>query len=469
MPRPTTFGLIIGSRGFFPAHLCETGRRRILKVLEDQGIRVVALDPAETTHGAIQSFEDARKCADLFRAHRDEIDGVLVTLPNFGEERPISDTIRWSELGVPVLVHAFNDDGEHMTIKHRRDSFCGKMSACNNMRQYGIRYSLTTLHTVDPDNPGFHADLQRFASTCRVVHALKHARIGALGARPTAFNTVRYSEKLLERSGISIETLDLSEALGWIAKMKDDEPDVKAKLADVMGYTAVKGIPTLSLMRMAKLGVAIDRWVRDTNLSATAIQCWTALEEFYGAVPCTLMSMMSNSLLPSGCETDVAGVVGMYVLQAASGVPAALLDWNNNYAEDPNKAVVFHCSNLPKAFFQEQRMDYQEIIAGTVGRDNTYGTIVGRVAPGPFTYCRVSTDDLRGEIATYVGEGRFTNDKLETFGGYGVVEIPRFQDLLQFICRAGFEHHVAATRAQVAEAVEDALETYLGWEVYRHC
>lgn len=468
MSRPTTLGLIIGNRGFFPSHLCETGRAQILQVLDAEGFRVVALDPQATTYGAIESLDDARRCADLFRTNRDEIDGVLVTLPNFGDERAIANALRWSELGVPVLVHAFNDDGGRMTIKHRRDSFCGKMSACNNLRQYGIRYSLTALHTVDPDAPAFRDDLRRFGATCRVVRALKHARIGALGARPAAFNTVRFSEKLLERAGISVETLDLSEALGWIAKMKDDEPDVKAKLAAVMGYTATKGIPTLSLMKMAKLGVAIDRWVRDKNLSATAIQCWTSLEEFYGVVPCTVMSMMSDSLLPSGCETDIAGVVGMYVLQAASGSPAALLDWNNNFGDDPDKAVVFHCSNLPKSFFAEQRMDYQEIIAGTVGRDSTYGTIVGRVAPGPFTYCRVSTDDLRGEVTAYVGEGRFTDDTLDTFGGYGVVEIPRFQDLLQLICRAGFEHHVAATRATVAAAVEDALETYLDWDVYRH-
>lgn len=468
MSRPTTLGLIIGNRGFFPSHLCETGRAQILQVLEAEGFRVVALDPTATTYGAIESLDDARRCADLFRANRDVIDGVLVTLPNFGDERAIANALRWSELGVPVLVHAFNDDGGRMTIKHRRDSFCGKMSACNNLRQYGLRYSLTTLHTVDPDAPAFRDDLQRFGATCRVVRALKHARVGALGARPAAFNTVRYSEKLLERAGISVETLDLSEALGWIARMKDDEPEVKDKLAAVMGYTATKGIPTLSLMKMAKLGVAIDRWVRDKNLSATAIQCWTSLEEFYGVVPCTVMSMMSDSLLPSGCETDTAGVVGMYVLQAASGSPAALLDWNNNYADDPDKAVVFHCSNLPKSFFADQRMDYQEIIAGTVGRDSTYGTIVGRVAPGPFTYCRVSTDDQRGEVTAYVGEGRFTDDTLDTFGGYGVVEIPRFQGLLQLICRAGFEHHVAATRATVAAAVEDALETYLDWDVYRH-
>lgn len=468
MPTPTTLALVVGNRGFFPAHLCETGRQAVLEALAAEGFQSVALAPDATRHGAVESLEEARACADLLRAHRDEIDGVLVTLPNFGDERAVANTLRWAELDVPVLIHAFSDAGDRMTIAHRRDAFCGKMSVCNNLRQYGIRYSLTSLHTVDPASASFRDDLRRFGATCRVVRALKHARIGALGARPAAFNTVRYSEKLLERSGISIETLDLSEALGWIAKMPDAEPEVRAKLDAVMGYTSVKGIPTLSLMKMAKLGVAIDRWVRDKHLSATAIQCWTALEEFYGIVPCTLMSMMSDSLLPSGCETDVAGVVGMYVLQAASQKPAALLDWNNNYADDPDKAVVFHCSNLPRAFFAEQRMDYQEIIAGTVGRENTYGTIVGRVAPGPFTYCRVSTDEIRGAIAAYVGEGRFTDDALDTFGGYGVVEIPRFQDLLQYICRMGFEHHVAATRETVAEAIEDALETYLGWEVYRH-
>jgi L-fucose isomerase-like protein len=297
---------------------------------------------------------------------------------------------------------------------------------------------------------------------------LKGARIGAVGARPAAFNTVRFSEKLLERSGISVETLDLSELLGWVQRMADGDAPVKAKLEAINAYTGTQGIPTVSLMRMAKLGVALDRFMQEKQLSATAIQCWTALEEFYGVVPCTLMSMMSESLMSSACETDVAGLVGMHVLQAASGQPAALLDWNNNYGEDPNKGVVFHCSNLPKSFFGGHRMDYQEIIAGTVGKENTFGTIVGRIAPGPFSYCRVSTDDEAGVISSYVGEGRFTDDTLETFGGYGVIEVPEFQRLLRMICRRGFEHHVAATRASVAEAVEDALETYFGWDVYRH-
>lgn len=464
----TTIGIIIGNRGFFPAHLCEAGRKEILRVFEEEGIKVIALPADATRFGAVESLSDARKCADLFKAHREEISGVLVTLPNFGDERAVANTLRWANLEVPVLVHAFNDDAAKMTIRDRRDSFCGKMSVCNNLTQYGIPYSLTRLHTVDPRNASFREDLRRFAATCNVVRRLKHARIGAIGARPAAFNTVRYSEKLLEASGISVETLDLSEALGWVRRMKDEEGDVQKKLETIRGYTNVSGIPKESLMKMAKLGVAIDRWMLDKQLSATAIQCWTALEEFYGVVPCTLMSIMSNNLLPSACETDIAGLLGMYILQAASGTPAALLDWNNNFGTDPNKGVVFHCSNLPKAFFAEQKMDYQEIIAGTVGKENTYGTIVGPISAGPFTYCRISTDDLHGRVASYVGEGRFTEDRLETFGGYGVIEVPRFQELLQFICRKGYEHHVAATKAAVGPAIDDALRTYLKWEVYYH-
>jgi L-fucose isomerase-like protein len=463
-----TLGLIIGNRGFFPAHLCQAGRREILKALETAGIRAITLPEEASKYGAVESLADAHKCADLFKAHREEIDGVLVTLPNFGDERAVANTLRWAGLNVPVLVHAFDDDSGKMTIRDRRDSFCGKMSVCNNLRQYAIKYSLTTLHTVDPARPEFAADLRRFAATCNVVRKLKNARIGAIGARPAAFNTVRYSEKLLEASGVTVETLDLSEVLGWARRMTDEDRAVTEKLAEITGYTNVSGVPKASLLKMAKLGVAIDKWVKDLGLSATAIQCWTALEEFYGVVPCTLMSMMSNNMLPSACETDIVGLLGMFILQAASGKPAALLDWNNNFGGDPNKGVVFHCSNLPKAFFAEQKMDYQEIIAGTVGKENTYGTIVGRIAPGPFTYCRISTDDLNGRISGYLGEGRFTEDKLDTFGGYGVIEVPEFQKLLHFICKRGYEHHVAATRAAVADAIEDALTTYLGWEAFHH-
>ncbi len=468
MKQPT-LGIIIGNRGFFPSHLCREGRETILKVLEEEGIRAILLSPEDTEFGSVESLQDAEKCAALFKQHADEIDGVLVTLPNFGDERAVANTLRWSGLNVPVLVHAFPDDAARMTVEHRRDSFCGKMSVCNNLRQYGIPFSLTTLHTVDPESDSFRQDLRTFVATCRVVKGLRGARLGMLGARPAAFNTVRFSEKLLELAGISVETLDLSEAFGRAGQLADDDSAVKQKVEEIRAYVPTDDVPEAALIKMAKFAVVVQRWMEENRLQATAIQCWTSMEEFFGVVPCTVMSMLSNSLLPSACETDIAGVVGMYALQLASGKPSALVDWNNNYGEDPDKAVVFHCSNLPKQVFTDiPVMDYQAIIAGTVGQENTYGTVEGRIKAEPFTYCRVSTDDARGIIRAYTGEGELTDDPLQTFGGYGVVRIPNLQGLLRYICENGYEHHVAINQARVADAIAEALGKYMGWEVYYH-
>ena len=466
--RKMTMGVIVGNRGFFPDHLAKTGREEIIQVLQKADIEAVVLGPEQSKHGAVETYQEAKCCAELFKSRADAIDGVVVTLPNFGDERAIADTLRLARLNVPVLIQATPDTPAKMGITHRRDSFCGKMSACNNLKQYGVPYSLTTLHTVSPDTPEFAKDLEWFAGVCRVVKGLRNLRIGALGARPTAFNTVRYSEKLLEASGISVETLDLSEVLGRISRMKDTDNAAVQKLQSIQKYVTTTNIPQPALLKMAKLGAVVDEWMRATNVQISAVQCWTSLEENLGVVPCTVMSMMSDSLLSSACEVDVCGVLGMHALQLASETPSALLDWNNNYGSDPNKAVCFHCSNLPKHFFKEVHMDYQAIIAGTVGKENTFGTCVGQVKAGAMSFARFSTDDATGRIRGYSGGGRFTDDPLVTFGGAGVVEIPGLQKLLHYICTNGFEHHVAANFSTVAPVVHEAATRYLGWDMYAH-
>jgi len=463
-----TMGVIIGNRGFFPDHLAKTGREEMMQALAKAGMDCIVLGPEDSKHGAVETHEEAKRCAALFQKNRERIDGIIVSLPNFGDERAIADTLRLAGLGVPVLVQATPDTPAKMTIASRRDSFCGKMSACNNLRQYGVPYSLTRLHTVSPDSADFQKDLAWFAAVCRIVNGFHNLRVGSIGARPAAFNTVRYSEKLLEANGITTETVDLSEILGRIARLKDDHAGVQGKMAEIRKYVTTKGVPEPALIKMAKLGYVIDDWMKSTDVKISAVQCWTAMEEYFGVVPCTIMSMMSNNLLPAACEVDICGTLGMYALALASETPSALLDWNNNYGDDPNKAVCFHCSNLPKHFFQDSRMDFQEIIAGTVGKDNTFGTIVGRVKAGAMSFARFSTDDAAGVMRGYVGEGAFTSDPLNTFGGAGVVEIPQLQQLLHYICENGFEHHVAANFSTVAGATYEATTRYLGWQMHWH-
>ena len=466
--KKTTYAVIVGNRGFFPDALANQGRKNILEVLKKNGYNSVALSMNATKYGAVETLKDAEECAKLFSENAEKIDGIIVTLPNFGDEKGVAEAIKRSGLNVPILIHAESDESGKMRIDRRRDSFCGKISVCNNLRSAGIPFTLTQSHTVKVTSADFKNELDDFASVCRIVKGLKNVRFGAIGTRPAAFNTVRYSEKILELSGISVEPIDLSEILGRVELLGDKDKGVKKKLNAIKKYVPVKAIPAGSLLKMAKFGYVIDKWIKETAVVGTAIQCWTSLEEFFGIVPCALMSMMGQSLVPSACEVDITGLLAMYILQLASGSPSALLDWNNNFSNDPDKCVLFHCSNLPKSFFKSAKMDYQEIIAGSVGKDNTFGTIVGRVAPNKATFFRASTDDTAGIISCYVGQGEFTNDKLESFGGYGVMRIPNLQVLMQYICRMGFEHHVAANISQKADAIVEAIENYMGWEVYRH-
>ena len=463
-----TLGVIVGNRDFFPDQLVTEARSDILALFEEMDIEPVILDEYATKLGGVETWDDAVKCAELFKANGDRIQGVLVSLPNFGDERGIADTIKLSGLQVPILVQAYPDDLERFNLERRRDAFCGKVSVCNNLRQYGYPFSVTELHTVHPLSEAFRTDLTRFLGVCRLVTGLRSARVGAIGARPGAFNTVRYSEKLLQSQGISVITVDLSEIFGAAERLGDDDARVGGRLEGIEGYLPTEGIPPASLLKMARLGVAIDDWMSANSIDATAIQCWHSVQRNYGVNVCTLMSMMSERLLPSACEVDIMGALSMYSLQLASGKPSALVDWNNNYGQDPEKCVLFHCSNWPKSFFESAHMAHADVLATTLGVENTYGSVMGRVPAGPMSFARMSTDDSRGLVRCYVGDGMFTDDPLDTFGGRAVVHVQGLQRLMKYICKNGFAHHAAMNPSHSAAILSEAFETYFGWPVYYH-
>jgi L-fucose isomerase-like protein len=461
-------GVIFGNRDFFPDHLVTEARRDVLALFQETGVEGVILGEDETKLGSVETYAHAKVCANLFMANRDRIDGILVVLPNFGDEKGVADTIKFSGLNVPILVQAYPDDLSTLNVANRRDAFCGKISVCNNLRQYGYPFSLTDEHTSAPTSETFRKELQKFLGVCRVVKGLRNARLGAIGARPTAFNTVRYSEKLLQAYGISVSTVDLSEILGSTQKLKDDDSRVKDKLSEIKAYARHDDVPAPLMVRMAKMGIVISDWMEANDLNASALQCWTSVQKNFGVNVCTLMSMMSNQLMPSACETDITGVVSMYALQLASGTPGALVDWNNNYGGDPNKCVLFHCGNWAKSFIRDIEIKTAPILGTTLGEENTYGAMSGRAIAGPMTFARVSTDDTFGVIRAYTGEGQLTNDPLDTFGHRAVVEVAGLQQLLHYICKNGFEHHVAMTMDHVSSILAEAFETYMKWEVFHH-
>jgi L-fucose isomerase-like protein len=467
-----TFAVIMTSRNIFPAELAKQERRNIVAKLDQMGFAHVLLGEGDVPNGAVETYSDAKKCAALFKQRRDEIEGVIVVLPNFGDEQAVAQAIDMSQLRVPVLVQACDEaNPAKLTLGKRRDSFCGKLSLCNNLYQYGIPFTNTTYHTCRISDEIFVEDLNRFAAVCRVVNGLRGARIGAIGARPEAFHTVRFSEKLLQASGIKVVTVDLSEIFSAADELRDDAPEVHNKTKAIKDYGKIPAsVSEDKILKQAKLSVAIDNWMTQNECVASALQCWTAVQQHYGCAMCLSMSMMGEQGKPSACEMDVAGAVSMYALNLASGCkPSGFVDWNNDYGCQRDKCVVTHCSNYPKSFLGGQvEISELDVLGESLGRDNCFAGIKGRITPGPMTFARISTDDTLGVIKAYVGQGRFTDDPLECDGGVGVCEVPRLQVLLDFLCRSGFEHHVAMSRGDYADALEEAFGKYLGWHVYNH-
>jgi L-fucose isomerase-like protein len=470
MARPTCFGLIVATRNIFNGELAAAARRQLLDVLNRLGYDYVIPPEHATRNGAIETVKDAALCAELFRKESDRIDGIIVVLPNFGDELGVVETLLRARLDVPVLVQASDDENDKVSLALRRDAFCGKLSVCNNLYQNGIRFSDTVTHTCAVDSPAFAEDLKRFAAVCRTVRGLRSARIGQIGTRPGAFRTVRYSEKLLQGTGITVEPVDLSEILARAEKITTADGALQAKLADIEAYGRIDaGTAKERVERQARFGLAVEQWMDENDLDASAIQCWDSLQYNYGCASCLSMSMMGEAGRPSACEADIAGAVSMYALLLAGGNPPGFLDWNNNFAGHPDKCVGVHCSNYPKSFFGTlPGIGTLDVLGNTIGRDACFGAVKGKVQPGEMTFFRMTTDDAAGRIKAYVGQGCFTDDAYAMDGGIAVCEVPHLRKLMATVCANGFEHHVAMARGSWASILREATEKYLGWTLYDH-
>ena len=468
--KPITLGLAVGSREFFNAAPALETRRQLVAQLDKLGVAYAILPLEATRNGAVQSRDDGRRYGEHFRSLREGIDGLVISLPNFGDEIAILELVTAAKLDVPILLQASNDEIDKVDVVSRRDAFCGKFSVANNFYQYGVPFTDTTSHTSDVDGDEFAGDLDRFVRVCRVVRGLRSARIGAIGARTGPFQTMRFSEKLLQASGLTVVTVDLSEILHAAGALADSDGAVKAMLEEIAAYGRIPAhIKRENIVKQAKWTLAVNRWIEDNECDASAIQCWRSLQDNFGCATCLTMSMMGEKLAPSACEVDVMGSISMYALALAANAPSAILDWNNNYGREADKCVCTHCGNYPRSFIgAEPEISELDVLGSVLGKDKCFGAVKGKVKAGPLTFFRASTDDRQGVVKTYVGEGVFTDDPFGMNGAIAVTQVARLRKLLGFVVRNGFEHHVAMVRGHYADVVNEAVSRYLGWPSYRH-
>ncbi|MCC8180482.1 MAG: hypothetical protein LIP23_06195 [Planctomycetes bacterium] len=458
------FALYLGNRGMFPASLQQAARDELTSTLTALGHQVVAMPFDATRGGAVETFEEGRKYAQFLYENKGKYDGVILALPNFGDENGAMAAFRDCE--VPIFIQAYPDEMDKMAPATRRDSFCGKMSIMDVFVQCGIDFTIQKPHTVSPSSPLFRDNIDYFDRLCRVVRTCRNLRIGAIGARTTAFKTVRFDEVAMQRRGITTECYDLSEVFSKVRKLTAGDAKVKEKLRILTDYTGWTGVPDLARENLAKLGVVLDDMVAEYQLDCIALRCWMEMESELGVSPCVLLSEMNNRGIAASCELDVGNALAMQALAAASGTPATCLDWNNNYNDEDDKCILFHCGPVPDSMMTDKgAITEHAILANSIGPGCTFGCNTGRIKPFPMTYGSTLTRD--GEILAFLGEGDFTDDPIpaDYFGCAGVAEIPDMQDMLMEIGYAGFRHHVSVTAGKIKEPIAEAMGKYLGYDV----
>ena len=460
----TTFALFFGNRGFFPASLIAEAREELPRVLKEGGYDFLILEESATRYGAVETPREGEIYAKFLSENKGKFDGIILCLPNFGDETGAVAALK--DAGVPILIQAYPDDLDKMRPELRRDAFCGKFSIMDVFCQYGLKFTALKPHVVKPASDRFRANVAHFDKVCRVVKGMKGMVVGAIGARTTPFKTVRIDEIALQRHDITMETLDLSDVFGRMKAIKSDDKAYRAKAETLKAYTSWEGVPDDAFDKIVKLGVVLDVIIEEYGMDAIALRCWIEMQQQLGISPCVLLGELNNRGFPAACEVDVGNAVAMRALRLASGMPAMCLDWNNNYGEEDDKCILFHCGPVAGNLMTDKgKITEHAILANIVGKNCSYGCHVGRIAPTDFTFGSMVTD--AGKLRFYLGEGRFTKDTIppEFFGCAGVAEIARLQDVLLHVGYHGFRHHVSATPGLVQAPVREALEHYLGFAV----
>ncbi len=456
MSQKTTFALYFGNRGFFPGEVIAAARCELCKAVETAGFGYIIMDETLTRYGAVETIDEGKLYAQFLKEHEGQFQGIIVCLPNFGDENGAYYALK--DAGVPILVQAYPDELGKMDFAHRRDSVCGKIAMCNVFRQAGIKYTLTRKFAVHPMDESFRQDLVQFAGTCRAVHGMKCFTVGAIGARTTAFKTVRIDEIAFQRKGINVETVDLAQVFALMDAAEG--PELEQKKEHYRNFSNFGSYPEIKLENIARLAVAIDKLIASLSLDAIAIRCWDELQKRYGIAPCVILSDLNGRGIMCACELDVNNAVMMRALNLAADYPVMLLDVNNNYGEDENRAIFFHCGPAPEALLAEKgHIEEHLMFKKTYGDQSGVGLNVAKIAPNDITLGSMKTED--GKIWAFAAEGAIVDEELEeAFFGCGAVfqkTTGTANDLLNYMSTEGYRHHVAITKGHWCKAVKDAF------------
>lgn len=457
------FALFFGNRGFMPEQLLFDARKDMVEAVTKAGYDYIIMDEQATRFGAVETRDEGRIYAKWLEENRGNFDGIILCMPIFIDENGAITALE--KAGVPILMQAYPDELGKLDFQHRRDAFCGKFSVTDVFEQYKVPYTVLPPHVVHPLSAEFASNLNDFAAICRVVAGMKSFNVGCIGARTTAFKTVRFDELTAQRYGINIESFDLSELIFKVQNKSSEDPAVVDKKNVLLNYTNCSNVPEENLNNLAKVGVVLDEYINDYHLDAITLRCWNEMEDILHICPCVLLGELNDRGIIASCEMDLCSAITMRAMHLASLHATACLDWNNNYGNALNKVILFHCGPVPQSLMTGPGEVTDHKMIAKLNPGHGWGSNEGRIRHFPMTFANCKMED--GKIYVYCSEGEFTEDIIEDgyFGCAGVAQIPDLETKLNKLARNGFKHHTTVGVGHLKKVLEEAFKYYLKYEI----
>jgi len=397
---------------------------------------------------------DPRDVETIYKRFKsDEIDALFCPHCNFGMEEAVAKLAK--SVNKPFLLWGPRDEAPTPEGDRLRDSLCGIFATSKVLKIMNVPF--TYIENCRIEDSVFLDSLRNFIAAAAVVKKFNNLRIGQIGTRPQSFLTVMYNEEeLLKKFGIEIIPITLIEIISGMNKIinKNDER-IRSSIEYYKKEFNTCNFDDNVLTKIVALKYAIRDWAEEERLSVVALQCWNALQDSIGLMPCFVNSELTGEGLPVVCETDVCGAVTAIITQVAAmgKTPTFFADLTIRHPENNNAVLLWHCGNFPYKLKKETEAG--KIIKHYMLSSNCPGVGEWEIKGGDISMCRFNGDNEKYKFLIAEGKGV---DGPKTKGTYLWVELKDWISFEKKIVYGPYIHHIVGIHAKVSSVLKEALK-----------
>lgn len=422
--------------------------------LQSMGVQIVDLEGINDD--GLLYDDQTHEAAIIERFHNAGVDALFFPHCNFGTEDAVARVAK--ALNKPVLLWGPRDEAPLQNGMRLRDTQCGLFATGKILRRFGVPFTYIVNSSVDSDV--FQRGLKNFLAAANVVRAMKKMRILQIGPRPTAFWTMMFNEgELLEKFGIQVFPITLEELKSATLDIERQNSDalqqVKEQIQQTMDWSSVQED---SVLRIAALKLAMRKFAEQYQCSGIAIQCWSALQDLIGIMPCLANALLTDDGIPVTCETDIHGTITAVLAQAATmnTTPPFFADLTIRHPENPNGELLFHCGNFPVSLSVEKKPQLREHF---LFDSHAPGTHEGEIKGGEISVVRFDGDS--GDYQLFLGRARGIEGPYSR-GSFLWIEVQDWPLWEERLVTGPYVHHVVGVHSNVIPVLYEACKYISG-------